>query len=113
MAALNSQAANASKQNDNEVSHLMKAATGIKDIDLNFVQQIQRKLSLKNVARNGQVTFFVGQSKTSIDLPTEETSLAVSDSDAPVKVMLSAQSDGIIGKFTMFKVHFSIVYHFQ
>ena len=84
----------------NEVGHLMKAATGVKDVDLNVVQQISEKISsMKNENindRNSQVTFFVGQSKASIDLPTEDNLLAVSDSDAAVKVMLSAHSDGII-----------------
>ena len=100
VAELSSRAANAFQQkNDfNEFCQLMKAATGENQVGLNFIQKVQKKLCIThgNSARS-QVTFHVGQNKANIDLPTEESSMAVNDSSSAVQVMLSSESDGIVG----------------
>ncbi len=89
---------NVSKNRDfQEVSELLKFGTSIQD-KRSFIQRIQKSLKLDNTSKNGEVTFFVGQNKSSIDLPLEESSLAVSDENAKVKVMLSSESDGIEGE---------------
>ena len=100
IAELSSQAANAFKQDDgfNEFCQLMKAATGDKQVDLNFIQKVQKQLSISTSSNSrSQVTFHVSQNKANIDLPTEESSMSVSDSSSAVQVMLSAESDGIVG----------------
>ena len=100
IAELSSQAANAFKQDDgfNEFCQLMKAATGDKQVDLNFIQKVQKQLSISTTSNSrSQVTFHVSQNKANIDLPTEESSMSVSDSSSAVQVMLSAESDGIVG----------------
>lgn len=99
VAELASKAASAFNPDDgfSELSNLMKAATGSKDIDLNFVKQVQSRLNINSLSRSGLVTFFVNRSKTSIDLPTEDTTMSVSELGAAVQVRLSSHSDGIIG----------------
>ena len=98
VAKLSSEAASALKINEelSEVSQLMKAATGERDIDLGFLQKIQHKLSLKHTAKT-QVTFHVGQGKASIDLPSDDTSMSLSDPKENIQLMLTSNSDGIIG----------------
>ena len=98
VAKLSSEAASALKINEefSEVSQLMKAATGERDIDLGFLQKIQHKLSLKHAAKT-QVTFHVGQGKASIDLPSDDTSMSLSDPKENVQLLLTSNSDGIIG----------------
>ena len=98
-----SQAANAFQKDDgyNELSHLMKAATGVKDIDLNVVKQIQNKLSIDRLESDSRLntglTFIVNSSKASIDLPTEENQISVCNSDADIPVFLDSNSDSITG----------------
>ena len=100
VAELSSRAANAFQQKDdfNEFCQLMKAATGENQVDLNLIQKVQKKLCITHENANNvrsQVTFHVGQNKANIDLPTQESSMAVNDSTSAVQVMLSAESDGI------------------
>ena len=100
VAELSSRAANAFQQKDdfNEFCQLMKAATGENQVGLNFIQKVQKKLcNTHGSGARSQVTFHVGQNKANIDLPTEESSMAVNDSSSAVQVMLSAESDGIVG----------------
>ena len=88
-------------QEFSEVSQLMKVATGAEtNIDLGFIQKVQQKLSLKNVSK---VTFFVGQDKANIDLPTDDTSMVLSDPYACTEIRLDERSDGIDGTFLKLK----------
>ena len=111
IAEMSSKAAAAFKESEefSEVSDLMKAATGVQNIDLGFVQKIQQKLSLKNTSRKSQVTFHVGQGKTSIDLPRFDEkgqpidSMTLSDPMASIKINLSSDSDGITGNYLKMK----------
>ena len=103
IAELSSKAAVAfnNDQEFSEVSELMKVATGAEtNIDLGFIQKVQQKLSLKNVSK---VTFFVGQDKANIDLPTDDTSMVLSDPYACTEIRLDERSDGIDGNFLKVK----------
>ena len=88
-------------QEFSEVSQLMKVATGAEtNIDLGIYLKTQQKLGLKNVSK---VTFFVGQDKANIDLPTDDTSMVLSDPYDCTEIRLDERSDGIDGNFLKVK----------
>jgi hypothetical protein len=80
-----------------EFRSLLRKMGGSDSDNLAFVQKVQQSLKLDQDSASSNLTFHVGVGKASIDLPSQTLDVS-SAKDAGVKVLLTADSDGIEGE---------------